>query len=109
MFALPADCPLRMRVSRSATGSVMLIGACLLPARLHETGDFAAIGHFADLGARQAELAVHAARPAGQLAAVAATGGAGIARLLLQFHLRLGACLVGSTRIADQLLELGAL
>src|SRR5690606_6431428 len=98
-----------MRVSRSATGSVMLMCARLLPARLHEPGDLAAIGHFADLGACQAELAVHAARTTRHLAAVAAARGARIPRLLLQLHLRFGARFVGGTRIADQLLELRTL
>src|SRR5690606_40388794 len=97
MCDLPAPCPLRMRVSRSATGSVMLISARLLPARLHETGDLAAIGNLADLGARQAELAVHTARTTRHLTAVAPARGTRVPWLLLQFHLRLGARLVRGT------------
>src|SRR5690606_4528463 len=98
-----------MRVSRSATGSVMLMCARLLPARLDEAGDLAAVGDLADLGARQAELAVHAARAAGQLAAVAAARGARVPRQLLQLRDRLGTLLVGAARAADDLLQLRAL
>src|ERR1700746_902045 len=65
---LPAVWALRMRVNRSATGSVMLI-ARPSPARLRETWDFAPEGDFADLYARQTKLAIHTARTARDCAA----------------------------------------
>src|SRR5262252_3214375 len=85
--ALPAVWPLRMRVRRSAIGSVMLMVSAS-PARLGETRDLAACGDLADLHACQPELAVHPARAPGDGAAVALPRGAGIARLCLQGRLR---------------------
>src|SRR5271155_5941184 len=67
---LPADCALRIRVRRSAIGSVMLIVRAS-PARLRQARNLAAIRGLAQLGARQPELAVHAARTAGDGAAIA--------------------------------------
>src|ERR1700729_2839304 len=87
---LPADWALRIRVRRSAIGSVMLIVRAS-PARLRQARDLTAIRRFRQLGARQAEFAVHAARTARDGAAVALTGCTRIARLLLQLHLRGGA------------------
>src|SRR5580704_12113128 len=104
---LPADCALRIRVRRSAIGSVMLIVRAS-PARLRQARDLAAIGGLAQFGARQPEFTVHAARTAGDRAAVALPTLAGIPRLLLQFHLRGGALLRPGLRVADQLFELGA-
>src|SRR5713226_8622477 len=66
---LPADCALRIRVRRSAIGSVMLIVRAS-PTRLRQAWDLAAIGRFPELGTRQTELAVHAARTSGNRAAV---------------------------------------
>src|ERR1039457_3320600 len=77
---LPADCALRIRVRRSAIGSVMLIVRAS-PTRLRQAWDFTAIGRFPQLGARQSELAVHAARASGNRAAVTLPTRAGIARL----------------------------
>src|SRR3954465_8142057 len=62
-----ADRPLRMRVRKSATGSVIDIG---LPARLRHAGDVALVGHLAQADPAQPELAVHR----GGAAAPAATG-----------------------------------
>src|SRR5882672_4222092 len=104
---LPADCALRIRVRRSAIGSVMLIVRAS-PARLGKAGDFAAVGGLAQFGARQPEFAVHAARTSGDRTAIALSGGGRIARLLLQFRLRGFACLRSRLRVADQLFELGA-
>src|SRR5579872_2414352 len=104
---LPAVWPLRMRVRRSATGSVMLMLRSS-PARLGQARNLAARGHLADLHPRQAELAVHASRAPGDGAALALPRGAGIARLLLQCHLGCRARLGRSLRAADQLLELRA-
>src|SRR3984957_18175316 len=105
---LPADWPFLMRVRRSAMGSVILM-RCSSPARLDETRNFAAIGDFADLHARQPELAVHAARTAGDRAAVALPRGARVARHRLQLRLRRLPLLVSGLRAADQLLELRTL
>src|SRR5467141_3267868 len=84
---LPAVWPLRMRVNRSAMGSVMLMRRPS-PARLGETGNLTTTGDLADLHPREAELAVHAARASGNGAAVALPRRTGIARLRLQLHLR---------------------
>src|ERR1700689_5457430 len=104
---LPADCALRMRVKRSAIGSVMLIVRAS-PTRLRQAWNLAAIGRFAQLGARQSKFAVHAARTSRDRAAVALAALAGIPRLLLQLHLRGDALFRPGFRDADQLLELGA-
>src|SRR5690242_6218270 len=61
--------PLRMRVSMSATGSLMFI-APPLPARLHHARQLAARGALAEADAAHAELAQKGARPAAQEAAV---------------------------------------
>src|SRR5215472_9062717 len=105
---LPAVWPLRMRVSRSAMGSVMLMRRPS-PARLGETRDLAAARDLADLHARQSELAVYPARAPGDGAALALPRGARIARLRLQLRLCGGAHLGRALRAADQLLELRAL
>src|SRR5271154_5521594 len=82
---LPADCALRMRVRRSAIGSVMLIVRAS-PARLRKAGNLAAVRGLTQLGACQAELAVHPARASRDGTAVALARGAGIARLALQLR-----------------------
>src|ERR1700678_3256494 len=99
---LPADCALRMRVRRSAIGSVMLIlGAS--PRRLGKARDFPAARSFAQLGARQAELAIHAARAAGDRAAIALAMRARIARLALQLGLGRGTPFRSPLGLSDQL------
>src|SRR5256885_1577379 len=105
---LPAVWPLRMRVNRSAMGSVMLMRRPS-PARLGETGNLTTTGDLADLHPREAELPVHAARGAGDGATVALPRGTGIARLRLQLRLCGHALLGRAVGAADQLLELGAL
>src|SRR5688572_32867036 len=82
-------CALRMRVSMSAMGSLMLM-ISLLPARLDHAGDLAAHRDLADLVAREPELAERSARPPGDGAAVAQAHGGRVARQRLQ----LGADLV---------------
>src|ERR1700678_2122189 len=104
---LPADCALRIRVRRSAMGSVMLIVRAS-PARLRPAGNLTAIGRLAQLGTGQAELAVHAPRTAGDRAAIALPRGGRVPRLLLQFDLRGGAFLRTGLRVAYQLFEFGA-
>src|SRR5579883_1988917 len=106
--ALPAVWPLRMRVRRSAIGSVMLMWRSS-PARLREARDLAAVGNLADLHPREAELAVDPARAPRDRAALAAARRARVARLRLQLRLRSRALLGGGLGIADQLLELGPL
>src|SRR5262245_29117763 len=59
--------PLRMRVRKSATGSVIDMG---LPARLREAGDHALMRDLAHADAAQPELAQIRARAAAPLAAV---------------------------------------
>src|SRR3954462_11501190 len=93
-------CALRMRVSMSAMGSLMLI-VVLLPARLDHAGNLAAHRDLADLVAREAELAERAARAAGHGAAVAQAHGRGVARQLLQLHACLVAGVVGRLRVAQ--------
>src|SRR6185437_5859598 len=103
--ALPAVWPLRMRVRRSAIGSVMLMGQSS-PARLREPGDLAAVGDLADLHPREAELAVDPARAPCDRAAIAPARSTRVPRLRLQLRLR-GRTLLGrSLRTADQLFEL---
>src|SRR6516162_3380346 len=105
---LPAVWPLRIRVSRSAIGSVMLMRRPS-PARLGKARDLAAAGDLADLDARQSELAIHTARAPGDRAALALPRRTGIARLRLQRRL-CGRTLFGrSLGASDQLLELRAL
>src|ERR1043165_6930292 len=91
-------CALRMRVSMSAMGSLMLI-SCLLPARLDHSGDLAAHGDLADLVARQAELAERAARAAGHGAAIAQAHRRGVARKRLQLRARFVTRVVGRLRV----------
>src|SRR6185436_13696809 len=93
-------CALRMRVSMSAMGSLMLI-SCLLPARLDHPGDLATHGDLADLVARQAELAERPARAARHGAAVAQAHRRGVARQRLQLGARLFLGVVGRLRILD--------
>src|SRR3954463_6598868 len=58
--------PLRIRVRKSAMGSVMLMRS---PARLRHAGDEALMGELAQADPADAELAIHGARPAAAAAA----------------------------------------
>src|SRR5687768_3672450 len=58
--------PLRMRVRKSATGSVIDMRS---PARLRHAGDEALVRELAQADAAQAELAVHGTGPAAAVAA----------------------------------------
>src|SRR5918998_927256 len=69
--------PLRIRVRKSAIGSVIDMRPLLLPARLRQSGDVTLVGHLAQADPAQAELAVVRARPAAAAAAVV------LARLVL--------------------------
>src|SRR5664279_895290 len=63
--------PLRRRVRKSATGSVIAMGS---PARLRHAGHVAVVGELAQADPAQAELAVHRARAAAAAAARIALG-----------------------------------
>src|SRR5437868_14337660 len=92
--ALATICALRMRVSRSAMGSLMPMESLLaLPAGLDHAGDVAAEGELPDLVAGQAELAERAARATGHAAAVALAVEARVAGQLPEPQARRGASL----------------
>src|SRR5260221_5909925 len=93
-------CALRMRVSMSAMGSLMLIFV-LLPARLDHSGNLAAHRDLADLVAPEPELAEGSARASGDRAAIAQAHGRGVARQRLQFRAGLVAGVVGCLGILD--------
>src|SRR3712207_5818805 len=78
--------PLRIRVRKSAIGSVIDIARLPLPARLGEAGDVALVGHLAQADTAQAELAEVRARPAAAAAAVVLAGLV-LLRPLLPHHL----------------------
>src|SRR5215210_568536 len=61
--------PLRIRVRKSAMGSVIDIVPPALPARLRHAGDVAVVGEVAQADPAQAELAVDGAGPAALAAA----------------------------------------
>src|SRR3954452_6611832 len=67
-----ARSPFRMRVRKSAIGSV--IDMSLLPARLGESGDVALVGHLAQADPGQADFATVRAGAAAPLAAIVVTG-----------------------------------
>src|SRR5262245_60618907 len=102
--ALRAVCALRMRVRRSAIGSVMLMRRSS-PARLRDARNLSAVHDLADLHARQPELAVDATGAARDRAAHALAGRARISRQRLQLRLRGGARLRRGPRVADLLFE----
>src|SRR5262245_49201295 len=79
-----ATLALRMRVSMSAIGSVIIGRSLLSPARLGQAADLAGVGEVAHADAAQTELPVHRPRPA----AAAATG------VGAHLELRLGLLLV---------------
>src|SRR6185436_3525188 len=103
---LVSTCPtiwaLRMRVSMSAIGSLMLIGRSL-PARLDYARHFAVERELAQLDAPESELLVDAARPPGQRATVAQAHRRGIARQPLQLGARGFAILVRGLHVVDDL------
>src|SRR5439155_24042769 len=82
-----ACCPLRMRVSMSPRGSVIM-ARLPSPARFEHAGDQTGRGQLADRDARQFELPVIAARPPGQGAAVADPRDGAVARQFGQLQLR---------------------
>src|SRR5260221_1349007 len=122
--ALAMAWALRMRVNMSAMGSVMLIdsfpqhrypewisvNSCVcLPTGLAQTRHVAAHRRFAQLVAAERELAIHAARAAGQFASIALTGRTRVARQFLQLGLRRRFFLVRGFRAEHDRLQLRAL
>src|SRR5947209_3121460 len=104
--AFDTICALRMRVSRSAMGSLMLMESLLaLPAGLDHAGDVAGEGELADLVAGQAELAERPARAARDPAAVALAGRVRVAGQLLERQARGCAFLVALLGIVCDRLE----
>src|SRR6266404_1856571 len=77
-----ADWPLRMRVSKSPTGSVIMVYGPPLPARLDDAGQSARRRKFSQRQARKLEFAVHGARTARELAPIADARRRRIARQL---------------------------
>src|SRR5688572_12955194 len=64
-----ATLPLRMRVSMSAMGSVIVMSSDPLPTGLRDAGNLAGVDHGAEADAAEPELAVHRLRPAAATAA----------------------------------------
>src|SRR5262245_34068662 len=82
-LARRAAWPLRMRVSKSPTGSVIaMVYGLPLPARLHDAGQGAQRGELPQRKARQLELAIHGPRTARDLAPIADARRRRIARQL---------------------------
>src|SRR5689334_20071155 len=105
-----ADWPLRMRVSKSPTGSVIaMVYGLPLPARLHDAGQPAQRRQLTQRQPRQLELAVHAPGPARELAPIADARRRRIARQLGKLEPG-GEALLGGELVVDRhRLELGAL
>src|SRR5258708_23345057 len=91
----------------SPSGSLIVIARLPLPARLEHAGDLAGRGQLAHRDPRHPELAVVAARPPGQRAAVADPRSRAVARQLSELQLRLEA--VFRRRIAGACERLEAL
>src|SRR3954465_15350669 len=105
-----ADWPLRMRVSKSPTGSVIaMVYGLPLPARLHDAGQCARRGELTQREARELEFAIDRARPAGELAPVADARRRGVARQLRQLDAGCEAVLRGELVVHRHRLQPGAL
>src|SRR5690606_41058643 len=96
-----------MRVNTSAMGSLRLIVGSFLPARLDHAGDLAVHGGLTQLVTTEAEFAIHTARTAGDLAAIAHPRRARVARQRLQRKTRLVALFVGLRLVVDDRLQGG--
>src|SRR5260370_22583260 len=79
-------CALRMRAIRSPSGSFRAIARSASPARFDQAGDDAPGAELPQSDAAHPELAIEAARPPGDLAAVANARARGIARQLRQLE-----------------------
>src|SRR3569832_1062291 len=122
--AFCARCALRMRVSMSAMGSVILIihayllvpvivradvWRLRLPARLDKTRHITAHSRLAQLVASETELAIHTVGAAAHAAAAALAGRARVARQRLELAAQRLARVRRLIRFAELLFELGAL
>src|SRR5262245_6405020 len=81
----------------------------LLPAGLREPGDLASEALLTDRDAREAELAIHGARAAGEGAAIADADLAGVAGQGVQLRAGCGLVGIAGLGIADDRLEGSAL
>src|SRR5690348_800519 len=97
-----------MRVSMSPSGSDSDMRPSL-PARLHHTGDLAIIGELPQLVTAKLELAIIAARAAGEFAAQAHAVGGAVPRQLRQLETRLEAVLDRQLAVHHHGLQRGAL
>src|SRR5271169_4163965 len=98
-----------MRVSKSPTGSVIMVYGPPLPARLHDAGQGARRGELSQSKARKLELAIHGPRTARELAAIADARRRRVARQLGELDARVEA-LLGRQLVVDRhRLQLGAL
>src|SRR6185437_5411640 len=105
-----ADWPLRMRVSKSPTGSVIaMVYGPPLPARLHDAGQGAQRSELPQRQPRQLELAIHGARTARDLAPIANARRRGVARQLGELEPRAEALFRRQPVIDRHRLQLGAL
>src|SRR5580765_1271275 len=105
-----ADWPLRMRVSKSPTGSVIaMVYGLPLPARLHDAGQSARRRKLSQRKARQLELAIDGARTPRDLAPIANARRRGIARQLGKLEPRAEALLWRQPVVDSHRLQLDAL
>src|SRR3546814_8147790 len=95
---LSTCCALRMRVSISAMGSLMLM-FFLLPAGLGDAGDFPLHRHFTQFVAGQPKLAQEPARPTRYASAIAPAPRVGLAGKLLSLQPTLVTFFVGFRRV----------
>src|SRR4051812_17068145 len=105
-----ADWPLRMRVSKSPTGSVIaMVYGLPLPARLHDAGQSARRGELTQRKARELEFAIDRARPPGDRAPIADARRRGVARQLGKLEPGAEAILRRQLVVDRHRLQLGAL
>src|SRR5260221_5188907 len=98
-----------MRVSMPTRGSVMVIVRLPSPARLHETGHHPGRRKIAERDARHLELAVHAARSAGDLATVANAHRRAVARQRSKLQSRLETLFQRQALVVGDALQFGSL
>src|SRR5882757_7895756 len=102
--------PLRIRVSKSPTGSVIaMVYGLPLPARLHDAGQTARRRELTQRKARELEFVIHRARPARDRAAVANARRRGIARQLGKLEPSAEAIFRRQLVVDGHRLQLGAL
>src|SRR6185436_18051188 len=105
-----ADWPLRMRVSKSPTGSVIaMVYGLPLPARLHDAGQGARRGKLTQRKARKLELSIHGPWTARDFAPIAYARRRGITRQLGKLEPGAEALLRGQLVVHRHRLQLGAL